>query len=95
MLQIVIEGARRNEKNIEKLKTQLANEEHPNIEELKGISHTVKRMIEKGLEVHTSFLQSLEFLAARIPAQSHQSFMAMKVVGFDESGKNSAYVSRM
>ena len=45
-------------------------------------------------EIHTSFLKSLEILAARIPAQCMQSFMSMKIVGFDESGLNTAYVSR-
>ena len=40
-----------------------------------------------------SFKQSLNILAARIPAQSMQSFMPMKVVGFDDSGVNNAYVN--
>lgn len=44
-------------------------------------------------EKRTSFLKSLEFIAARIPAQSMQSFMPMKVVAFSESEKNIAYVS--
>ena len=54
----------------------------------------VRRMIESTLETHTSFLKSLEVLAARIPAQCMQSFMAMKIAGFDRSGVNTAYVSR-
>lgn len=44
-------------------------------------------------EKRSSFLKSLEFIAARIPAQSMQSFMPMKVVAFSESEKNIAYVS--
>lgn len=44
-------------------------------------------------EKRTSFMKSLEFIAARIPAQSMQSFMPMKVVAFSESEKNIAYVS--
>lgn len=52
-----------------------------------------KYFIKIGRNIHTSFLQSLKILAARIPAQSMQSFMAMKVVGFDKSNLNSAYVS--
>lgn len=51
------------------------------------------RIYKKALQIHTSFIKSLDILAARIPAQCMQSFMAMKVVGFDESGLNSAYVS--
>ena len=58
-------------------------------------SKVLDRIIESSKEIHTSFIKSLNVLAARIPAQSHQSFMAMKVVGFENSGKNSAYVSRM
>ena len=42
--------------------------------------------------MHTSFLKYLEIIAARIPAQSMQSFMPMKIVGFDESGHNNAFV---
>lgn len=44
-------------------------------------------------ELHTSFIKSLDVLAARIPAQSMQSFMPMRVVGFDETDTNSAYVN--
>lgn len=58
-------------------------------------SYSLKNLVIAGQESHTSFLKSLKVLAARIPAQSHQSFMAMKIVGFDHSGLNSAYVNRM
>ncbi len=40
-----------------------------------------------------SFQESLNLIAARIPSQSLQSFMSMKVVGFTESEENRAYVS--
>jgi hypothetical protein len=40
-----------------------------------------------------SFKESLNILAARIPAQSMQSFMTMKVVAFEDSGVNDAYVN--
>lgn len=46
-----------------------------------------------GTEIHTSFLKSLEVVAARIPAQNQQSFMPMQVVAFDNVDVNSAYVS--
>lgn len=46
-----------------------------------------------GKQMHASFLKSLEVVAARIPAQSMQSFMPMKIVGFEESDINTAYVS--
>lgn len=52
------------------------------------------RMIhEIGIETHTSFQQSLDIIAARIPAQSMQSFMPMRVVAFDNPDRNTAYVS--
>ena len=44
-------------------------------------------------EQFVAFKESLKILAARIPAQSMQSFMAMQVVGFDDSGTNEAYVN--
>lgn len=43
--------------------------------------------------VFNSFKESLNFISSRIPAQSLQSFMKMKVVGFTQSGANQAYVS--
>lgn len=45
-----------------------------------------------GYEMYSSFMKYLEIIAARIPAQSMQSFMPMKIIGFDESGHNNAYV---
>ena len=44
-------------------------------------------------ETRTSFLKSLDIVAARIPAQSMQSFMPMKVIAFDNPDVNTAYVS--
>lgn len=43
--------------------------------------------------VFNSFKESLNFISSRIPAQSLQSFMKMKVVGFTQSRANQAYVS--
>ena len=51
-------------------------------------------MILSGIDVHTSFLQSLETIVSRTPAQSQQSFMAMTVAAFGVESTNSAYVSR-
>jgi hypothetical protein len=44
-------------------------------------------------EIHTSFLESLKVVAARIPAQSMQSFMPMRVVAFEGEDVNTAFVS--
>lgn len=49
--------------------------------------------LDRGHEIHTSFLQSLKVVAARVPAQSMQSFMPMKVVAFEAPDINTAYVS--
>ena len=44
-------------------------------------------------KVYQSFKESLYFISSRIPAQSLQSFMKMKVVGFTNSEANIAYVT--
>jgi len=46
-----------------------------------------------GDELYTSFKKTLDVVAARIPAQSMQSFMPMRVVAYEDSGVNNAYVS--
>lgn len=69
---------------------ELKNVTNPNAELTNPILLKIRKL---GREIHTSFIQSLDVLAARIPAQSMQSFMAMRVAGFDESDLNSAYVS--
>jgi hypothetical protein len=43
--------------------------------------------------MYTSFLATLDILAARIPAQNQQSFMAMTTVAFETEDVNRAYVS--
>lgn len=43
--------------------------------------------------IYTSFIKSLDIVAARIPAQSMQSFMTMRIAGFDNPNINTAYVS--
>ena len=47
----------------------------------------------KARRMYTSYMMSLNTLAARIPSQSMQSFMAMKTVGYDRTGINSVYVN--
>lgn len=57
-------------------------------------SPLMRQMIASAMEKRTSFNRSLKFIASRTPAQCYQSFMPMTLVGFDKSGRNSAYVSR-
>ena len=52
----------------------------------------IKRLVDTANRQYVSFLNSLEYTVARIPAQSMQSFMAMKVVGFVEENVNNCYV---
>lgn len=59
---------------------------------------TYKELLEAFLrkEAHkryVSFLDSQNFIAARIPAQSLQSFMTMKNIAWTENSKNISYVS--
>lgn len=49
--------------------------------------------LEVANEMWASFQKSLYFTSSRIPAQSLQSFMQMKLVGFANSDKNIIYVS--
>ena len=65
------------------------------IENLQEKYPFLKTIIQKGFNKHTSFLDSLECIVSRTPAQSHQSFMAMRIVGFDQGKANSIYVNRM
>lgn len=66
-------------------------------QELKEASNNepmvLTRIRKNAQEKFTSFKESLNILAARIPAQSMQSFMPMIVVGFDDAGVNNAYVN--
>lgn len=62
--------------------------------QLKGFNNIFKEYNLKLAEnVFNSFKESLYFISSRIPAQSLQSFMKMKVVGFTNSGANMAYVT--
>lgn len=57
-------------------------------------NESFKHLYNQSIKLHTSFLKSLEVVAARIPSQSQQSFMGMKVVGFTGQEQNNAYVSK-
>ena len=56
-------------------------------------SYPLQLIHKKANYTHTSFLKSLDIIAARIPAQNMQSFMPMRVVGFENPNINNAYVS--
>lgn len=48
-----------------------------------------------GIRKHNCFMKALNVIAARIPAQSMQSFMNMRIAAFDNPDINTAYVSTM
>lgn len=78
--EMIIE-AKRNGKDVNSMIEQIKNK-------------TIKNIFLTGIKKHVSFLRSLESVASRTPAQSHQSFMPMRIVGFDKAKTNNAYVSR-
>ena len=80
-------------KNIQQLEEDL---QHPELtlENLLSRNKFFTGLINSGIEVHTSFLESLEAIVSRTPAQSQQSFMAMRIEAFGLENTNSAYVSR-
>lgn len=61
--------------------------------DFKSVAQICRILLKNGRELHTSFRKSLDLIAGRIPAQSQQSFMTQRVVGFDASGLNTAMVS--
>lgn len=50
-------------------------------------------LIKLGRRKYTTFLKSLDVVAARVPAQGMMSFMAMKCVAYDNPNLNNAFVS--
>lgn len=53
----------------------------------------VKHIQKQAKQIYASFQKSLDIVAARIPAQSMQSFMSMKIVAFDSTNSNTSYVA--
>ena len=74
------------------LETAIMNIQNIDISDIND-SPVGQYFLNRGHEIHTSFLQSLKVVAARVPAQSMQSFMPMKVVAFEAPDINTAYVS--
>ena len=61
--------------------------------QFKSTAQICRIILQNGRELHTAFDESLNLVAGRIPAQSQQSFMAQRVIGFDSSDINTAMVS--
>lgn len=73
--------------NLQKVNSEIVTLE--NYKELPEYNY----IIQTGREKHTSFLKSLDIVAARIPAQSKQSYMPMKIIAYDNPNINTAHVS--
>lgn len=61
--------------------------------QFKSTAQICRIILQNGRELHTAFDESLNLVAGRIPAQSQQSFMTQRVIGFDNSNVNTAMVS--
>ena len=57
--------------------------------------HKDSYIYQYGINKHNCFMKALNVIAARIPAQSMQSFMNMKIAAFDNPDINTAYVSTL
>ena len=72
--------------------SQLLNEDVPN-EDKEVKDWSKQHLLDLANEQYTSFKRQLDLVAARIPAQSQQSFMSMEIQGFSDPDINNAYVS--
>lgn len=78
----------------ELLQTQLDNLSENTKHNIETLVKAKEALMRK--EAHkkwVSFQDSLKFIASRIPAQTLQSFMAMRLVAWTENSKNMCYVS--
>ena len=64
-----------------------------NERDFKSVAQLCRIILQNGRELHTAFNESLNLIAGRIPAQSQQSFMTQRVIGFDNADLNTAMVS--
>lgn len=77
--------------NQQKSKDELVALSKENKAKYKGLLEAFLR--KEAHKRYVSFLDSQNFIAARIPAQSLQSFMTMKNIAWTENSKNISYVS--
>lgn len=80
-------------RNHSQLMNQLNDDEVSLTETISEINESFQMSESKARSIFNSFRKSLELIVARIPAQSMQSFMKMKVVGFLDTDKNEIQVS--
>lgn len=95
----------RNQKSVFSAYNDLTTEYYSNIRDIfeKGLNYQInisdyekliRSLVYTSSNQYGSFIDSLNFIASRTPAQCQQSFMSMQTVAFDTSEQNSAYVSR-
>ena len=78
---------------IDKITYENIKIDHSSNKDFKSVAQLCRIILQNGRELHTSFNESLNLVAGRIPAQSQQSFMTQRVIGFDNSDRNTAMVS--
>ena len=79
-----------NEKLLD-LYNEINHTDYPDLDSFKKINHDDKRKVEikrQAKKMYQSFKEACKVIAARIPAQSMQSFMNMKIVAFTNFGTN-------
>ena len=79
-----------NEKLLD-LYNEINHTDYPNLDSFKKINRDNKREVEikrQAKKMYQSFKEACKVIAARIPAQSMQSFMNMKIVAFTNFGTN-------
>ena len=88
-----------NSQNIEEIINFYSSEDQLENINVKNAEDWAKKEFERSLKKlakqrYESFLLQLQYIGARIPTQSMQSFMDLEVVGFTDDDINSVYVPR-
>ena len=88
-----------NSQNIEEIINFYSSEDQLENIDVKNAEDWAKKEFERSLKKlakqrYESFLLQLQYIGARIPTQSMQSFMDLEVVGFTDDDINSVYVPR-
>lgn len=88
-----------NSQNVKEIINFYSSEDQLENIDVKNVKDWAKKEFERSLKKlakqrYESFLLQLQYIGARIPTQSMQSFMDLEVVGFTDDDINSVYVPR-
>lgn len=93
LIKKVLFDKNRTENTIDKYKKYIIDKYTDTLRKKNMWAYTSNHYKDRNKAVQSSFLRSLYVICSRIPAQSLQSFMQSKVVGFLEGNNNYVYVS--